>query len=148
MGKEIKELECVFGYIGNRRRRQTAINMQIHWHDTDSDYQMCCPQLSAIHGKDCRRTCVGRSRHGVESCAVTKRRPKRPFERISYPVFPRWCYTPTNALYSAIGSLRQGVFGMKAIENDAPKPASQFKTLEMLDVHQIFRWLSAITCSR
>ena len=23
---------------------------------------------------------------------------------------------------------------MKAIENDAPKPASQFKTLEMLDV--------------
>ena len=78
MGKEIKELECVFGYIGHRRRRQTSVNLQIHWHDTDSDYQMCCPQLSAIHGKDCRRTCVGRNRYGVESCAVTKRRSKLP----------------------------------------------------------------------
>ena len=73
MGKEIKELECVFGYIGHRRRRQIAINMQSHWHDTDSDYQMCCPQLSAIYGKDFRRTCVGRSRYGVELCAVTKK---------------------------------------------------------------------------
>ena len=79
MGKEIKELECVFSYIGHRRRRQTSVNLQIHWHDTDSDYQMCCPQLSAIHGKDCRRTCVGRSRYGVESCAVTKKRSKTTF---------------------------------------------------------------------
>ena len=37
---------------------------------------------------------------------------------------------------------------MQAIENDALKPASQFKTLEMLDVYQIFRWLSAMTFSR
>ena len=40
----------------------------------------------------------------------------------------------TSALYSTTGSLRQGIFDMQAIENDTLKPASQFKTFEMLDV--------------
>ena len=37
----------------------------------------------------------------------------------------------TSALYSTIGSLRQGVFDMQAIKNDALTPASKFKTFEM-----------------
>ena len=38
----------------------------------------------------------------------------------------------TSALYSTIGSLRQGVFDMQAIENDALKPGPTGPTLVQL----------------